>query len=382
MLYKRLIQLDKILKLKSHFLFGPRQVGKSTAIEQQLSEAHVIDLLDADRFELFLKRPRALGEELETINKTIVVIDEIQKLPALLDEVQRLMRKNRWQFLLTGSSARKLKRKGTNLLGGRAWTKLIFPLVYPEIEDFDLVRYLNTGGLPAIYLSPQPAQELKAYCQSYLKHEIQDEALVRNLGVFSHFLDIMGKSNGCELNYRSLGEDCGVSDNTIRSYIEILEDTLVSFRLPAFTLSKKRAAHKRAKFYFFDVGVAKTLAKHHDLSEDHPAFGLYFEHFMINEVRAFLSYFDREEAIAYWRSRSGFEVDLTIGTSVAVEFKSSRLAREKHLKGLEALREEGIFKRLIIVSFDPMPRKIGAIEVLPWQMFLQMLWRGDLLQVA
>jgi predicted AAA+ superfamily ATPase len=227
-------------------------------------------------------------------------------------------------------------------------------------------------------LSSQPQKELKAYCQTYLKFEIQDEALVRNLGAFSTFLDLMGKTNGCELNYKSIGQDCGVSDNTIRSYIEILEDTLIGYRLPAFTLSKKRAAHKRAKFYFFDTGVAATLARHQDLSEDHPAFGTYFEQFIVNEVRAYLSYNDREEPCAYWRSLSGFETDLTIGTSIAIEIKATHLVREKHLKGLLALAEERIFKRYIVVSQDTQKRSIGSIEVWPWELFLQSLWRGTL----
>jgi len=378
MLINRLIKLEKILAEKSHFLFGPRQVGKSTAIAQQLPHAYLIDLLDSDRFNAFVRRPRALGEELEQSNAKIVVIDEIQKLPALLDEVQRLLKENRWTFLLTGSSARKLKRKGTNLLGGRVWTKHMFPLVYPEIDNFQFLKYLNYGGLPSVYLSSQPQKELKAYCQTYLKFEIQDEALVRNLGAFSTFLDLMGKTNGCELNYKSIGQDCGVSDNTIRSYIEILEDTLIGYRLPAFTLSKKRAAHKRAKFYFFDTGVAATLARHQDLSEDHPAFGTYFEQFIVNEVRAYLSYNDREEPCAYWRSLSGFETDLTIGTSIAIEIKATHLVREKHLKGLLALAEERIFKRYIVVSQDTQKRSIGSIEVWPWELFLQSLWRGTL----
>jgi predicted AAA+ superfamily ATPase len=377
MIYKRLIKLNNILRSKSHFLFGPRQVGKSTTIEQQLPEAYVIDLLDSDRFDTFLRRPKALGEELEQSQARIVVIDEIQKLPALLDEVQRLLKRDRWVFLLTGSSARKLKRRGTNLLGGRVWTKHLFPLVYTEIDDFDLMRYLNNGGLPSVYLSHQPEKELKAYCQTYLKHEIQDEALVRNLRAFSTFLDLMGKTNGCELNFTALAQDCGVSDQTIRSYIEILEDTLIAYRLPAFTLSKKRMAHKRSKFYFFDTGVAKTLARHEGLNKDHPAYGIYFEQFIMNEVRAFLSYSDQEVECAYWRSLSGFEVDLLIGRSLAVEIKATDLVREKHLKGLLALAEEGIFDRYIVVSQDTQKRSIGAIEIWPWELFLQSLWRGD-----
>jgi len=377
MIYKRLIQLNNMLSQKSHFLFGPRQVGKSTAIEQQLPDAYVIDLLDSDRFTTFLRRPKALGEELEHSQAKVVVIDEIQKLPALLDEVQRLLKSGRWTFLLTGSSARKLKRRGTNLLGGRVWTKHMFPLVSAEIDDFDLMRYLRSGGLPSIYLSNQPEKELKAYCQTYLKYEIQDEALVRNLRAFSTFLDVMGKTNGCELNFSSIAQDCGVSDQTIRSYIEILEDTLVGYRLPAFTRSKKRAAQKRSKFYFFDIGVAKYLARHGDVDKDHPAFGTYFEQFIINEVRAYISYSDKEMECAYWRSLSGFEVDLVIGTSIAVEIKATDQVKDKHLKGLLALAEEQIFEHHIVISQDTKKRSIGGVEVWPWELFLQSLWRGD-----
>ncbi len=377
MKYNRLINLRNILDQKSHFLFGPRQVGKSTAIEQQLPDAYVVDLLDSDQFNTYLRRPKALGEELEHSQARIVVIDEIQKLPELLDEVQRLLKSGRWTFLLTGSSARKLKRKGSNLLGGRAWTKHMFPLVYAEISGFDLMQYLRNGGLPSIYLSKFPDQELKAYGQTYLKHEIQDEALVRNLRAFSAFLDFMGKTNGCELNYTSIAQDCGVSDHTIRSYIEILEDTLIGFKLPAFTQSKKRTAQKRAKFYFFDTGVARILARHEDLNQDHPAFGTYFEQFIINEVRAYLSYHTKDIMCAYWRSQSGFEVDLVVGTTLAIEVKSTDLVKEKHLKGLLALADEQLFERYIIVSQDRQRRSLGAIEVWPWELFLQSLWRGE-----
>lgn len=377
MKYNRLINLRNILDQKSHFLFGPRQVGKSTAIDQQLPDAYVVDLLDSDQFNTYLRRPKALGEELEHSQARIVVIDEIQKLPELLDEVQRLLKSGRWTFLLTGSSARKLKRKGSNLLGGRAWTKHMFPLVYAEISDFNLLQYLRNGGLPSVYLSKFPDQELKAYGQTYLKHEIQDEALVRNLRAFSAFLDFMGKTNGCELNYTSIAQDCGVSDHTIRSYIEILEDTLIGFKLPAFTQSKKRTAQKRAKFYFFDTGVARILARHEDINQDHPAFGTYFEQFIINEVRAYLSYHTKDIMCAYWRSQSGFEVDLVVGTALAIEVKSTDLVNEKHLKGLLALADEQLFERYIIVSQDRQRRSLGAIEVWPWELFLQSLWRGD-----
>ncbi len=380
MQYSRILNLREILAKKSHFLFGPRQTGKSTLVENQLQDAYVIDLLDGDEFDKFLKRPRLLGDILEKNPARIVVIDEVQKLPSLLDEVQRLMKKKTWTFLLTGSSARKLKKKGTNLLAGRAWTAHLMPLVYNEIADFDLATYLNRGGLPSIYQSTDPLRELREYCQTYLRQEIQDEALVRNLRPFATFLEVIGKSNGQEIVKQNIAEDCGVSDVTIAHYLEILYDTLIAFPLPAFTLSLKRKPIRRAKNFIFDIGVANSLAEITTIDQSSPLFGQRFEHFIINEIRAYLHYHSRTEPMSFWRSTSDFEVDCIVGQILAIEIKATMAVKDKHLKSLRAFKEEQLCQRYLLVSQDRDERKTkDGIEVWPWQQFLKHLWLGNLL---
>ena len=208
MLYKRRLDLSALLAKKSHFLFGPRQIGKTTLIQSTLDNALVIDLLDLKRFISYQRDPSLFSEEISTFEGPIVVVDEIQKAPELLNEVQKLMQSKRWIFLLTGSSARKLVRAGTNLLGGRAWKTELFPLVSAEIDDFDLMRYINRGGIPDFYLSEYAEEELENYIELYLKHEIQEEGLVRHLQPFIHFLDVMGLSNGSELDLKKYCRRC------------------------------------------------------------------------------------------------------------------------------------------------------------------------------
>ena len=256
-MYKRILSLPNLLEMKSHFLFGARATGKSTLIKAQLkNEATVFDLLERDTYKRLLQEPSLLEK---ADPSKIIVIDEIQKIPSLLDEVHRLIQKNNTTFLLTGSSARKLKRGSSNLLAGRAWQANLFPLVSREITDFDLERYLTRGGLPQAYDSKYWQKELKAYISLYLREEVAAEALTRNLESFSEFLDLAALSNGQEINYQSFASDCGVSLNTIKNYFDILEDTLIGIKLPAFTKTKKRKAITRSKHYLFDTGVVNAL---------------------------------------------------------------------------------------------------------------------------
>ncbi len=339
----------------------------------QLEGVQIYDLLDAKIYGSLLRNPKILDEE----NKTgeTVVIDEIQKLPSILDELQRLIQKKSMTFLLTGSSARKLKRKAVNLLGGRLWKAHLHPLVSTEIKDFDLLTYLNTGGLPHVYGLKDYKKELRNYVDLYLKEEIQQESIIRNVASFAYFLDLLGLSNGQEINYDSFAKDLGVSATTVRTYIEILTDTLVAFCLPGFTKTKKRKAISRYKFFFFDVGVANSVAKRGSIEEGSQLFGLAFEHFMIQEIRAYLAYTDQDVVMSYWRSTSMFEVDLILGNDLAIEFKSTHHIYDKHLKGLRALKEEGLMKRLIIVSMDESKRETAdGIEIVPYKMFLKNLW--------
>lgn len=375
---KRTLDLAQLLKSKSFFLFGPRATGKSTLIRAQLPKARLYDLLDASVFRRLLAHPRLLAEE-NPDPKELIVIDEIQRLPDLLNEVHRLISLEGRKFLLTGSSARKLLHGSSNLMAGRAWRADLYPLTWNEIPNFDLLRYLNQGGLPEIYLSSQPREELRAYTSLYLREEIQAESLTRNLQSFSSFLDVIALANGEEINFHSLASDCGVSVGTLKNYVQILDDTLIGFSLPGYTKTKKRKAISRIKHYLFDVGVAGSLAKRGEILPGSELFGRAFEHWIVLEVRAYLGYSRRDEELCYWRSTSKFEVDLIVGNALAIEIKSAELVQDKHLRGLRALKEEKIFKKHIVVSRDSTARATeDGIEILPWAVFLKRLWAGDL----
>ena len=365
-LYKRELNLPSILKQKSHFLFGARGTGKSTLIDQTLPDSKVFDLLDDEIYERLLRSPKII-EEVTANFSGIVVIDEIQRLPKLLNEVQRLMRKVPNTFLLTGSSARKLKKGASNLLGGRAWEAHLHPLTYREIDDFNLLKYLNYGGLPHVYLSSNPTKELRHYINLYLREEIITEALTRKMEYFISFLDTLSLANGEELRFQNISNDSNVPARTIQNYIQILEDTLIGFQLKPFRKTKKRKAIACSKFYFFDLGVVNQLAKRSEIKEGSELFGKAFEHFIIREVKSRLSYKDTDHELCYWRSTSQFEVDLIIGNKYAIEIKSTKNINSSHLKGLKALREEGLIEKYIVVSNDPISREIDGVFVCHWR---------------
>jgi len=381
MIYQRLLNMNSLLQKKSFFLFGPRSTGKTTLIHQQFPNAIFYDLLDADIYTELLRRPKLIEEKLVLTSETtpIIIIDEIQKLPKLLDEVHRLIEKYKISFLLTGSSARKLKRGAANLLGGRAWEAHLYGLTSKEIINFDLIKYLNRGGLPHIFLSEDYYEELNNYINLYIREEVVAEALVRKLDYFIRFLDIIGLQNGEELHFQSISSDAGVPVKTIQNYIQILEDTLIGFQLPAYLQTKKRKAITRSKFYFFDIGIVNTLSKRTEILSGSELFGKAFEHFLVLEIRAYLNYRRKNITISYWRSTSQFEVDCIIGNNLACEFKSTTLVTEKHLKGLKALREEQNIQKFCIVSQDSEMRIIDGIQVYPWKNFLNLLWLDQLI---
>lgn len=359
---------------KSFFLFGPRATGKTTLIQKTLKKAKVYDLLDSDTYKNLLKRPKILEEENRQAGQ-VIVIDEIQKQPALLDEVHRLIQKRGCRFLLTGNSSRKLKRKSVNLLAGRAWQAELFPLSWVEIPQFNLSQYLNCGGLPAVYGCSNPQEELNAYVSLYLREEIQNEALTRNVPSFAEFLDLMALSNGQEINYESFSRDLQISTGTLRNYIEILNDTLLGFPLPGYRKTKKRKATTRMKYYLFDLGITNVICQRGVIKKRSELFGRAFEHFIILEVRAFLHYSRKRLKMSYWRSTSRSEVDLIIGDKIAIEIKSTDLVQDKHLKGLRALKEEKLIKKYIVVSLDKTERTAkDEIKILPWKQFLKKLW--------
>ena len=375
-LFQRILDLNDLLKRKSHFLFGPRSVGKTTLIERTLPGALIFDLLDNSVYSRLIRRPSLITEE--AVPGQIIVIDEIQKYPPLLDEVQRAMKTHNNRFLLTGSSARKLKHGAGNLLGGRAWQAHLHPLTRGEISFFDLTRYLNSGGIPFIYVSDHPAEELAHYADLYLREEIVAEALSRNIGYFVRFLDIMALGNGEELSFQGLASDCGVPARTVQNYVQILEDTLMGFTLPPFLSTKKRKAITRSKFYFFDVGVVNHLAKRGEVLPKSDVFGRAFEHFIVMEMRAYLAYARRRLPLTYWRSTSGFEVDAIVGDKLAVEIKSTDLISEKHTKGLRSFKEEGLVRDYAVVSLDLRKRDMDGVTIYPWTDFLDRMWRGEL----
>jgi predicted AAA+ superfamily ATPase len=309
----------------------------------------------------------------------VVAIDEIQKMPSLLDEVHRLIERRGMRFLLTGSSARKLKRGASNLLAGRAWEARLLPLTSHELgADFHLETYLSSGGLPMVYASRHASEELTSYVNLYLREEIQAEALTRNVPAFARFLDVIAISNGEELNYQSLASDCGVSPGTVKGYVEILEDTMLGFSLPGYRETKKRKAIARAKHYLFDVGVTGALTRRGAVSRGTEVFGRAFEHFIVQEVRARLSYERSRLPLCFWRSLSQLEVDLVVGDRIAIEVKSTDLVSGKHLRGLRALQQEGLLERFVVVSLDPVRRRTeDGIEVWPCAEFLAALWQGE-----
>jgi predicted AAA+ superfamily ATPase len=373
-----MLDLAALLRRGSHFLLGPRSTGKTFLIRRSLPEAKIYDLLDSDVYARLARRPRALGEELDGW-KGPVVLDEIQKLPALLDEVHRIIEGRGLRFLMTGSGARKLRRGGVNLLGGRAREARLFPLCSPEIPGFDLTTYLNRGGIPRIHASPDFEGELRGYAGLYLSQEVMAEALVRKAGDFARFMDVAALQCGEELNYEGLAGDCGVPARTVQNYVSILEDTLVGFQVPSFRATLKRKAITRAKFFFFDVGVVNALAQRGEVRPRSEMFGKCFEHFLFLELRAYLSYRRLAHPLQYWRSTSGFEVDCVVGNRLALEFKSSDAVSDRHLRGLKALREEGKVAAYGVVSLDPEPRRVDGIKIWPWRAFLSDLWADKVL---
>jgi predicted AAA+ superfamily ATPase len=309
-------------------------------------------------------------------------IDEIQKLPRLLDEVHRLIEEKKIRFLLTGSSAKKLRAGGANLLAGRARSLQLFPLTTQEIDDFDLQAYCNNGGLPLIYASSEPWADLRSYVQLYLREEIIAEAIVRKIDHYARFLDVIGLKSGEEINYQSLASDSGVPPRTVANFVEVLKDTLVAFELEPYSKTKKRKAVSKSKIYIFDVGVANYLAGRKNILLRSEAFGKAFEHFLIQEIRAYLSYRQINLPLCYWRTVVGhYEVDAVIGDELAIEIKASDKFDERWLTGLKELKAEKKVKRHFAISRDPIQRQVGGIEVMPYDLFLNRLWNDQLLDI-
>jgi len=371
----RQLRLGPLLAMNSFFLFGPRATGKTTLIRQELAEkATIIDLLDSRYFLKLSSAPHELESLITATPAEIIVIDEIQRIPELLNEVHRLIEKRNLTFLLTGSSARKLRRGKANLLAGRVWEARMFPFIYRELDDFNLDRYLRYGGLPAVYLSEYPEEALDAYVSTYLKEEIMAEGLMRRLPPFSRFLEAIALANGEMINFTKIANDCQVPPSTVTEYVHLLEDTLIGFLLPAWTRSRKRKAIKAGKFYFFDPGVTHLLSGTQTLDRNSNLYGKSFEQFIGMELRAYLSYTRKKFPLSYWRSKNGHGVDFLIGERTAIEVKASKKISRNNFRGLSFLKEEGVFQNFILVSQDPVSSRVDNILALPWQKFLTDLW--------
>jgi predicted AAA+ superfamily ATPase len=378
----RTLDLCSLLKKKSHFLFGPRSTGKSYLARKQLSEQAIfIDLLDGSTYLRLLANPSLLESIINSPGQQgkIVVIDEIQKVPLLLDQVHRIIELEKRTFLLTGSSARKLRGGGGNLLAGRAWDSRLFPLTAHEIPNFNLDKLLRYGGLPNVYYSDFPSDELSAYVKTYLAEEIQAEGVVRKIPQFARFLKLAALSNGQLLNFSSVSSDCGVSASTIREYFSILEDTLIGWMVAPWQDSKKRKAIQTSKFYLFDLGVTHALAGTETLDRNSDLYGTSFEQWIGLELRAYCSYRRIRGDVTFWRSVNGQEVDFLVGTTLAVEVKATERTLARHGAGLRALQDEGIFKRFIVVSNDSLCRSADGVEFMHWRDFIRDLWDGDIL---
>jgi len=371
----RLPDLAGWLKKKSHFLFGPRQTGKTFLIRQVLPKVRFYDLLDSTVFLELSRRPARLAEEL-TSRDHIVVIDEIQRLPELLNEVHRLIEQHGVHFLLTGSSARKLRRGGVNLLGGRARTRHLHPLTSKELgRHFDLHRAIERGLLPSIYFSDDPKADLDAYTGAYLQQEIVAEAATRNAPAFSRFLRIAALCNATLINYTNIANDAQVPRTTVYEYFEILKDTLLIHDVPAWQHTKKRKPLGTSKYYFFDIGVASAL-QGRLVKPATPEFGSAFETWILQELMAYRDYVS-DEPVSYWRSTSGFEVDFILADHTAVEIKAKESVSPQDLRSLHALAEEKKLKRYICVCLEARRRQVGDVLVLPYRQFLDALWGGE-----
>lgn len=363
------------------FLWGARQTGKTTYLHERYPGARFYDLLDTSLSAELSVRPKLLREEVLAEQPELVIIDEVQHVPLLLEEVHWLLENTATRFILCGSSARKLRRRSRNLLGGRAIDFHLLPLTTHEIGSVDLPRLLQHGALPIHYLVDDPAPLLQAYVHNYMKAEIIDESATRNIPAFSRFLQIAGLCHGQQINYASFARETGVSASTVRNYFQILEDTLLGFTLEPWRRRKKRRLVETAKFYLFDFGVANQLHPEAQIiAEGSDRFGRAFEHFVLNEVRAYLSYNRLDHPLSFWRTSSGFEVDLIVGSmDLAIECKSTREIRTTDLRGLRALSDEYTPRRKIVVSrVDKRRLTDDGIEILPWRDFCGELWGGEL----
>jgi len=383
---KRILDI-KLPRKQSAFLWGPRKTGKTTYLKNHFPDSLIFDFLKTDFFIEVSKNPALLRERILAKDKNAIkhpiILDEVQKVPQVLDEVHWLIENKGLRFILCGSSARKLRRGHVNLLGGRAWRYEMFPLVTAELKNINLLHALNHGMVPTHYLQDDQEckKSLKAYMQDYLKEEVFAEGLTRNIPAFSRFFDAFGYSHGELTNYSNIARDCGVDSKTVKEYYQILIDTLLAVRIDPFKKRQSRKIITKApKYYLFDVGVANYLRKQHLEEERGEEFGRAFEHFLLMEILAYRSYSGQDFTINFWRTKTGLEIDFILARGeIAIEIKGANRIDKRDLNALVAFAEEYSPKRNFMVCNEKEKRLHGKIEILPWSNFLQELWAGNVL---
>ncbi len=383
---KRMLDM-KLPPQQSAFLWGARKTGKTTYLKERFPNSLAYDFLKTDLFLEISKKPSLLRERILAKDglmlKEPIILDEVQKVPQVLDEVHWLIENKGLRFVLCGSSARKLKRGHANLLGGRAWRYELFPLVSQEIGKIDLLRVLNHGLIPLHYLQNDEdcKKSLEAYVQDYLREEVFAEGLTRNVPAFSRFFDAFGYSHGELTNYCNIARECGVDSKTVKEYYQILIDTLLAIRVEPFKKRQSRQViTKASKYYMFDVGVAGHLTKRHLREQRGAELGKAFEHFMLMEIVAYRSYAGKDFVINFWRTKTGLEVDFVLAQGeVAIEIKGVSRIDKRDMNGLETFVQVYSPKKCIMVCNEKEKRVHDKIMILPWEIFLQELWGGKIL---
>jgi len=369
-MYSRLLEPEKS---KSFFLFGPRGSGKSSWLRARFEDAIYIDLLEARIFNELLANPQRLESYVPEGNKKWILLDEVQKVPALLDEVHRLIERKKWKFVLTGSSARKLKKAQANLLAGRALTHFMYPLTAEELgSDFDLAHSLKYGCLPSVYVYDKPADYLQSYVRTYLQEEVQQEGLTRNLSSFSRFLEAASFSQASVLNISEVARECSIERKVVENYFQILEDLLLAFRLPSFTKRAKRRLQQHPKFYLFDTGVYRSLRPSGPLDRSEEIEGHAIETLCLQEIRALNDYKKLGYQIYYWRTSTGLEVDFVLYGHAgikAIAVKRSNRITSSDLAGLRAFLGDYPGAKAYLIYGGDRRRYEGEIALIPMKEF-------------
>lgn len=386
--------IERYLKMtlpqgQSTFLWGARKTGKSTYLKQHFKDSLVYDLLKTDEYLRLLQQPSLLRQEIEALDPVRlqypIIIDEVQLIPELLNEVHWLIENSQAYFILCVSSARKLKRQGVNLLGGRVWKQNFYPLSFVEINNVDLVTALSKGLIPSHYFTEHWKKTINAYIEDYLIQEIKAEALVRNLAAFAHFLKVAAHANTQMINFTNIAQDCQIDSKTVKEYYQILVDTLLGYFIYPYKGNVKRKDIVKApKFYFFDVGVVNGLTKQTVSDLMGVQAGHAFENYILMELMAYRGLNELDFDISYWRSRSGYEVDFVLGQGeVAIEVKLGTDIAPSKLKGLQSfIQSDGPGKAIVVCNC--LRKRVLTVDhhkiwLIPWDEFLTMLWQGEII---